>query len=122
MISLLIIDGAEDARHGHSYAHLMLDFYHASPQSDRPKVTGLMQEFSLTPEILFAESTCDASVFGLSDQARSSLRAQISQPEEIVTFYEPLAVKRDTTLCAQLKSIDPDSRVMKQQFAAATAT
>lgn len=101
----------------------MLDFYHTTPPSDRPRVTGLMSHSSsITSNILFVESTCDASVYGLSDDARASLKGQIKQPEEIVTFYDPSAVRRDTTLCTQLRSLDPDSKVMKQQFAAASAT
>src|ERR1700733_3827721 len=120
---LLILDGADNAHHGHSYAHLMLDYYHPCPSTERPRFTGLMREsVSVTPDILFAESACDASIYGLSAETRSILKAQIAQPEEVVTFYEPSIVKRDTTLCTQLKAIDPDNKVLKQQFAAATAT
>lgn len=123
MANLFIIDEADLAHHGHPYAHLMLDFFHAISPSDRPRVTGIMRNSaSITPDMLFVESTCDASIYGLSADTRASLRSQITQPEEIVTFYEPSAVRRDTTLCSQLKSLDPDSKVMKQQFAAATAT
>jgi endoribonuclease Dicer len=120
---LLVLDGAHNAHHGHPYAHLMLDYYHSCPPTERPRFTGLMAaSASITPDILFAENACDASIYGLSAETRSILKAQIAQPEEVVTFYEPSIVKRDTTLCAQLKAIDPDSKVLKQQFAAATAT
>lgn len=122
MINLLILDGADKAHHNHRYAHLMLDYYHTCPSGDRPRFVGLMDPATpITSDILFVESTCDATLVDLSSEKRAVLRSQIAQPEEIVTFYEPSIVKRDTTLCTQLKAIDPDSKVLKAQFAATSA-
>lgn len=117
-IKLLILDGAENAHHDHRYAHLMLDYYHTCVVTERPRFVGLVSPSTkITSEILFVEITC-AATFNLSPEKRASLRAQISQPEEIVTFYEPPTFKRDTTLCTQLKAIDPEYKVLKAQFTA----
>lgn len=122
-ISLLILDGAHEAHHGNPYSHLMLDYYHASPESERPRFIGMMDAaVPVTPDLLFVESTCNATIFGLSAENRAILRSRILQPDEIVTFYEPATVKRDTTLYTQLKTIDPDGKVLKHQFAGASAT
>ncbi|KAF8322084.1 hypothetical protein DL93DRAFT_2051002 [Clavulina sp. PMI_390] len=122
MAGLIALDDAHQAHDGHPYVQLMLDHYHAGAEGDRPRVVGLMPNQSPEPPIILVESICDATLFGLANDQRAILRAQIIQPQEIITFYEPSAVKRDTTLCTQLKNMDPDGRVMKQQFAAAAAT
>lgn len=122
-ISLMILDGVNEAHHGNPYSHLMLDYYHACPESERPQFVGMMDSrVAVTPDLLFVESTCNATIFGLSAENRAVLRSRIFQPDEIVTFYEPATVKRDTTLFTQLKAIDPDGKVLKHQFAGASAT
>ena len=69
---LLVLDGAHNAHHSHPYAHLMLDYYHPCPPTKRPRFTGLMAaSASITPDILFAENACNASIYGLSAEMRS---------------------------------------------------
>lgn len=120
-LKLLILDGAEQAHHDSRYAHLMLDYYHTCVTTERPRFVGLLSPTTkISPDILFVETTCDALFVQLTPSQRASLRGQISQPEEIVTFYEPPTFKRDTTLCSQLRAMDPESKVLKSQFSATT--
>ncbi len=100
---------------------IFLEHYHQS-SGKRPRVLGFLKRADIDNlNLLDIESTTNSLILGLSGATRFHLQSLVIKPEEIVTFYEPSAYKRETSLCSVLRGIDSNVKVLKKLFASSAS-
>lgn len=120
-IDILILGDVRHADRHHPMGRIFLEHYHQS-SGKRPRVLGFLKRTDTDNlSLLDIETTTNSLILGLPDAARFHLQSLVVKPEEIVTFYEPSAYKRETSLCNVLRGIDSNGKVLKRLFAGATS-
>ncbi|KAG0353421.1 Dicer-like protein 1 [Gamsiella multidivaricata] len=105
-IHLLVFDECHHARKDHPFCKIMKEFYHNTPERDRPKVFGMTASPSMdTGSKLYhsakeLESLMDARIFTVDQEM---VQSYVQRPSEFVVHYHSPPLYNPTKLTHQLR-------------------